>query len=64
MQEFVASLIMSEIESERKRASDEGKEELRQAVQIGLDQLDAGLGLKGQDVLDELKALQSKRLHG
>lgn len=64
MQEFVASLILSEIESERKLASDEGKEELRQAIQVGLDQLDAGQGLSGKEVIAELKALQAKRLHG
>lgn len=64
MQEFVASLIMGEIESEKFMSSEEGKAQLHRAIQMGLDQLEAGQGLKGQDVLAELKALQLKRLNG
>ncbi len=63
MQEFVACLIMNELESEKTFASVEGKNQLRQAIQLGLDQLDAGQGLDGAQVLGELKKLHAQRRH-
>jgi hypothetical protein len=63
MQEFVACLILNELESEKTLTSAEGKSQLRKAIQLGLDQLDAGQGLNGAQVLGELKKLHAQRRH-
>ncbi|MDK9720045.1 MAG: hypothetical protein OEL53_02570 [Rhodospirillales bacterium] len=63
MQEFVASLILSELESEKSLSSHEGEDQLRKAIQLGLDQLDAGQGLDGSQVLAELRSMSDQRRH-
>ncbi|MBF0269155.1 MAG: hypothetical protein HQL44_11240 [Alphaproteobacteria bacterium] len=63
MQEFVACLILNELESEKSLSSLEGKNQLRKAIQLGLDQLDEGQGLDGAQVLSELKSMRDQRRH-